>query len=329
VAALLGLAALPSCTPTAVAAAACADRSVVVTLSEPAGTVTPVYRPVSWGEPLVDGAGVDARAVEWVVPLEGFETPAAFPARYAVYLGARTEAGHADVCFVGGSILHEAPHETTTWSDWHAWDAAVVVSAPRAEVIGTRLFNVADGIALALAHAEDWTLRGIHVRQAHDDCVENDNLHSGLLEDAFLDGCYVAFSAKATEAGAAAGVDGTGETVTIRSSLLRLQPMPHVSNPDRFAQPGHGGFFKMGAVPGHGRSPRLEVHDSVFVLETHPVVRASDPSVHDDLLPTYDPDGDGPLPPEPYLAPDDCSGNTVVWLGDGEPRFGDLPACRP
>src|SRR5690606_10515100 len=43
----------------------------------------------------------------------------------------------------------------------------------------------------------------------------------------------------------------------------------------------------------------------------------------------YDPNPQrgGPLPPEPYLRPEDCSDNVVVWLGQGEPDLGDLPAC--
>ena len=192
--------------------------------------------------------------------------------------------------------------------------------------------------------ASGWTVEGVHVRRAHDDCIENDLLHSGTIEDSFLDGCFAAISAKATKGAIESGVDGTGERMTIRDSLIRLQPMPHVYRPGEFVSPGHTVLFKFQEgwehdvdgnpiEPGGGRSPQLEVHDTVIVLEQHPSIRQS--AVRDglklrtDLLPEFDQNRErgGPLPPEPYLRPEDCSDNTVVWLGEGEPDLGHLPPC--
>ena len=79
--------------------------------------------------------------------------------------------------------------------------------------------------------------------------------------------------------------------MTLRRSLLRLEPMPTVySGP----APGHGGFFKRDFDD--GRSPGLVLEDNVFRADQAP--------------------NNGSLGlPEGYDV--SCTGNTVVWLGEG------------
>lgn len=320
------------------AALSCDGRTGLVILEEDRDP--PWYRP---GASLDDDTTVDATAMDWRVPAEGYlhdpGAPDGARTDYAVYLGQRSSASSEGVCLLGGSIRQGRPHETTTWSTWHETNAPLIVTAPRAEIVGTRIFNTGDAIRFAMSTAEDWTVRGVHIRQAHDDCIENDLLHSGTIEDSFLDGCFTAISAKATRGAIGSGVDGTGERIIIRDSLIRLQPMPHVYRPGEFVAPGHTVLFKFQAgweYHGHevgGRSPQLEVRDTVIVLEQYPSIRQSavrhGRPLRRDLLPRYDPNRErgGPLPPEPYLRPDDCSDNTVVWLGEGEPDLGHLPPC--
>lgn len=331
-AALIGVLALVlglvSCTPTDVAVQLCEDQGAGAMVYPPGGNPAPRYRP---NKNLPVNSSVDARGIDWVVPMAGT------PVNLAVMVGHKTDPASTGSCFIGGAIRHTLPHDTTTWSQWHDVDSPFALTAPSSHVIGTRIFNVGDGIAIA-GPGSDWGLHGVHIRQAHDDCVQNDNLHSGVIQDSFLDGCYVGFSAQRTKS---SNRDGTGNTVQILGSLIRMQPMPHPYqpswNPNNFTTPGHSALFKMPAGPMNGgdpsrtpgRAPSLEIRDTVIVMEQYPNIRRSNPSVYDaKLIPDYDPDGAGPLPRESYLAAEDCSNNTLVWLGEGEPVFNPaLPSC--
>jgi hypothetical protein len=88
----------------------------------------------------------------------------------------------------------------------------------------------------------------------------------------------------------------------IRNTLISLGPHPEPnakrSNYAWFKDPGHGMFFKLG--PG---DLQLKLYDNVFMLEQYP----------NNSKRTWG------LPPEHYgdlLA--DCSGNVLVWLGEGD-----------
>ena len=117
------------------------------------------------------------------------------------------------------------------------------------------------------------------------------------MTNSFLDGCYVAFSARRSSG---TTFDGHLNTWTISNSLVRLQAMPTVYKGDAA---GHGGFFKWDdAAP---VSPKLSISNTIF--------RADQDTNHQDL---DLPDG--------YDVT--CSNNTMVWLGDG-PFPGSLPPC--
>jgi hypothetical protein len=116
----------------------------------------------------------------------------------------------------------------------------------------------------------------------------------------FLDGCYVAYSARSSAL--PDSVDRSANVVTVRGSLWRLQRMPTVYDGPA---PAHKGFFKLDK---DGTSPRLALHDNVFFPEM--------------LV-----NGDGIFmwPPPDRIA--SCSNNVVVWLGSGDfPIPAGLPA---
>lgn len=239
-----------------------------------AGTQTGQYRNVA----LPTGARVDARRASW--PAVG---------SWPVHIG-----GAAGACWSGGVITGAYP-AATTWDELHD-TGAVNVSGPGAIVEGIRIHNYGDGLR-AIEGGAGFTFRGAHLSYIRDDCIENDYLYSGLVEDSFLDGCYVAFSAR-THSGNST-VSGAGNTWAIRGSLIRLQPMPTVySGP----APGHGGFFKWDADS--SRAVRLSLHNNVF--------RADQDGNHTGLgIPS---------------TLTDCSNNVVVWLGSG-PYPDPLPSC--
>jgi hypothetical protein len=174
-----------------------------------------------------------------------------------------------DLCFVGGSIISSFDAEQTPWDTWHRVTAMTVLT-PGAQVIGTRLFNQGDGIAFGSA-AEDWKVIGVRVDGAgffpggyvHDDCVENDGMVSGVIDDAKLDGCHVFLSS--IDEGTVAD---PGARVEVRRTLVRLQPFASSFNTEKYGTNQHGGFFKWSHSPRLGGvPPALTVEDAMFYAE--------------------------------------------------------------
>jgi hypothetical protein len=133
---------------------------------------------------------------------------------------------------------------------------------------------------------------GVHMSHIRDDCVQNDFMYSGLIEDSLFNGCYTAFSAQTPSP--SRDFDGGHNVWTIRDSLIRLEPMEKVYG-DRGLIPGHGAFFKWNND--NDKSPRLALHNNLF--------RVDQPSNSNSGLGI----------PEGKLA--SCSNNVVVWLGKG------------
>ncbi len=193
--------------------------------------------------------------------------------------------GTESVCWHGGTVTGTYA-STTTWDTFHS-TGAFNIANPDSIVEDLRVHNYGDGIRLRDG-ATNWAVRGAHETMIHDDCVENDKLNAGVITDSFFNGCYVAFSTRPSSSDPTS--DGRDRTMAIRQSLVRLQPMPTVY---KGPAPGHGGFFKW---DGTGRSPKLVLRNNVFRV---------------DQLPNH-----GSLGlPESYAVT--CSGNTIVWLGDG------------
>jgi hypothetical protein len=201
--------------------------------------------------------------------------------------------GGSGGCWLGGRIVGTYP-QSTPWSTFHH-TTGLSFTNPDFTVDAPRVHNIGDGIGVR-AGAENFTITGAHLSFIHDDCVQNDQLYTGVVADSLLDGCYVAFSARPSSGDA---VDGHQNTETFRNNVVRLQAMPTVY---KGRAPGHGGFFKWDE---HGRGPRLVVRDNVFRVDSRPN--------HQTLG-----------LPKGYRV--QCSNNVVVWLGKG--RYPDkLPKC--
>jgi hypothetical protein len=173
-------------------------------------------------------------------------------------------------------------------------------------VDGLRVDNVTDGVRPR--DGGDFTIRNVWLSYVRDDCIENDHLHGGLVEDSLFDGCFVGFSARPSPPIIASGYDGAANVWTIRRSLVRLEAMPGPPGTSADGR-GHGGFFKwhLWDDPARSLSPRLALHDNVFLVE-----RAG--NLPEDRM---------GVPPGKLAS---CSNNVVVWLGSGEYPAA-LPAC--
>lgn len=208
----------------------------------------------------------------------------------------RAGAGQG-LCFSGG-VVQGTYADTVSWSTMHDTYAVQVYGA-RPIVEAVRIHNYGDGVGLD-ATADGWTIRHAHLSFIRDDCIQNDYLLNGLVDDVFLDGCYVAYSARSSQL--PDSVNRSANVVTVRNSLWRLQLMPTVySGP----APAHKGFFKLDK---DGTSPRMALHDNVFFAEM-----------------LVDGDGMTMWPPLDKIA--SCSNNVIVWLGLGNvPLPAGLPA---
>jgi hypothetical protein len=196
------------------------------------------------------------------------------------------------LCWAGGTIqgLWSAG---TSWSAYHS-TAGMVLASPGFTLEDVQVRNYGDAIRV-LDYTDNWTMRGIHVQGAHDDCVENDRLYGGLIDDALFEGCYV-FLSERPGSGVEIPVDGRSKTVTIQNTLVYLQPMPTVY---RGTAPGTGPLFKWSAL-----GSKLVINNTIFRIDQKP--------------------NHGELNLPPGLG--SCSNNTIVWLGGGA-YPAPLPSC--
>jgi hypothetical protein len=278
--------------PTLQAARDCLARSTVIDVN---GLQTTQYS----GPTLATNSTTDARDANWLVPDNGSNNHHNYP----VFVQG---ADGSNLCFVGGSISQVHDHLTDSWHTWKE-GTGMLAQKPDFTVVGTTLFDVGDGFRFS-GSASDWTIRGARVGQAHDDCIENDTFHEGLIDDSYFESCYVFLSAAV---GKKNTNDATGKFITITNSLVRLTPMTF---DDEGNSPGMGPLWKMGngvwygGPDRRGRSPDLAVHNTIFRIDARPTQGGKLG------IPSYDSDQNGTLDTS-YLSSSNCSNNIIVLAG--------------
>jgi hypothetical protein len=259
-----------------------------------------------------DNTIFDARGARW-----SFQT---FPTRKQNY-PISIKGGAKDACWVGGLVEGSNP-ATAGWREMYdvangsGFNFGNGRSTEGFTLDGIRIHNVWDGIR-PRGDADDFHIKNVWVTDARDDCIENDHLQTGLIEDSMFERCHMGISARpgkgrgkgdddaeeeAQSLPAAPSVSGAERVLEIRNTLISLGPHPGPSAKRSdypwFKDPGHAMFFKLG--PG---DLKFKLHDNVFMLEQYP----------------NNSKNAWGLPPEHYadrLA--GCSGNVLVWLGEGE-----------
>ena len=256
------LAASAACTPRDVALELCRDpqRPVIEVADD---------HQVPWPSPglvIANGTTIEASGQEWV-----HDQPSSSGHRVGVKFHRPDEAGtvRMDLCFIGGDLYTTLPPETTPWSVWH--DTYALIHENRdPTVVGVRLFNTGDGIAFT-HRAHNWKVIGVRAdgrglfagAYIHDDCIENDGMFEGLVVDSKFDGCNVFLSSN-TGKEYEVPPDGTGRTVRIERTLVRLQPFEQSFDVPKYGPNRHGGFFKFSNNPATGIPPELVIRDSTF-----------------------------------------------------------------
>ncbi len=201
--------------------------------------------------------------------------------------------GGADICVAGATIRGDYDRQLG-WAAMHDMNNAAVAFASPTTIDGVRIDDVTDG--LRPRGTGPFTIVESWLSYVRDDCVENDHYESGTIDDSLFDGCYVAVSERAS---AGSSDDGRGGLLTIRRSLLRLEPMPGPRDGSA-SDLGNGEFFKW-----DDHATQLAIYDDVFLAEK---VGESGPDTMG-------------IPAGRLAA---CARNVMVWLGPG-----DYPASLP
>ena len=156
-----------------------------------------------------------------------------------------------EVTLLGGLFSGEVPL-LSEWQDTYCNSAGVLL---RDSVGGTfdglRLRRVWDAIRIT-ERSSGFQLRGSWISEVRDDCIENDYMSGGLVEDTLFDGCFSGLSMRPPE-----GEERSpeGGPLVLRGVLLRMQPYPYKE------QVQEGPPFKLDET-----KAEIEVYDSILAM---------------------------------------------------------------
>src|SRR3989442_4919 len=150
---------------------------------------------------LAESTKVDASTAQFVTP-----------GNIAIFIG-----GGPGICFHGGEIVGQLP-PSTPYKKMHD-TYGMVVHGASFQLQDLQVFDYGDGVSMDANGDATWSVRDVHFKYMRDDCVENDFVNSGTIENSLFDGCYEGFSArpytKPTQ-------DGSNNLGVVRNSLFRL-----------------------------------------------------------------------------------------------------------
>jgi hypothetical protein len=100
------------------------------------------------------------------------------------------------ICFSAGQSVEN--FHSTSWERMHDTTALTLRTTGNTIVEKFRIHNYGDGISFSRGIPDySFHIIGAYLTHIRDDCVQNDYMYSGLIEDSLFDGCYTAFSAQA------------------------------------------------------------------------------------------------------------------------------------
>jgi hypothetical protein len=260
-------------TPAAARADACLDpaRKIVRT---PSGTITSKYSP-----PVVGGTTYIATATIWRPDLTTYPI--------GIDSGAVPR-----ICWIGGRVFGSIP-ASMTWEDAHKYNqpCARIVATDWMVVDGLRCDNTDDGFrpreSVTGADNVTMTVRNTYFSRIHDDCLENDGVIGGLLQNNLWNGCNMGIS---EQPGGGSFSQPAGETLVLDHMLMGLRISPHEGGA------GEGELFKWS-----GSANRLVIKCSVFKVDRKSLNSAKSMEVPGTI-------DDSACPARP---------TTIVWLGGG------------
>ena len=237
-------------------------------LAQPGPTITLTgVQTTEYHNPSLANTKVDASTAQ-------FMTGTFFPVRIS----------GANACWHGGGFIGQWPPDTS-WRTMIKTFAILVDTGTNVTVEDYWMFDYGNGVSLQ-QFAPNYTVRSAYYIYDRDGCVENDYRQSGTIDDVYME-CYDPIA----DAGGFA-VSGSSHLVTVKNSLMHLQPMDGVF---KGSIPGTVGIFEWG-TPSDTASPFLAIYNNVFRVDQNSS--------------------------ELYLAPPpgklvDCANNVMIWLGTG------------
>ncbi len=200
-----------------------------------------------------------------------------------------------DVSWNGGIILGEVPLNSPYTPTYCNSTALLNRNADRNSYTGLRMGGGAWDCVRFGSNSDDFVLSGSWISQCRDDCVENDGLNSGIVEDTLLEGCFSGFS---FDPGNGDPNLGTGEHMQINNVILSMKAYDKRTAPTDPLEPGHQHFTKaQGNI-----EITFSITDSVFIASEIPFTS-------DSRLSTV------------IANATTCDNNIVLWTGNG-----DIPA---
>jgi hypothetical protein len=271
--ALALLAVLVPSAPATAGAASCLDptRNLIDT---PKGTITEKYSP-----PVTADTTYIAAASIWRPDLS----------TYPIGI----DSGSVPrICWLDGRVYGSIPADMT-WEDAHGYNqpCARIVATDWMVVDGLRCDNTDDGFrpreSKTGAQNVTMTVRNTYFSRIHDDCLENDGVIGGLLQNNLWSGCNMGIS---EQPGGGSFSQPAGETLVLDHMLMGLRVSPHEGGA------GEGELFKWS-----NSANDLVIKCSLFKVDEKSLNSAQSMEVPGTI-------NDGACPGNP---------TTIVWLGGG------------
>jgi hypothetical protein len=253
-------------------------RRVIVT---PRGTITGKYSP----DPPSDTT-FDARRSTWRPNLSTYP------------IGLETTSSR--ICWYDGAVYGSIPADMT-WERAHSYNQPCVRIVARDWIVldGIRCDNTDDGFrpreTSIGAQNVTMVVRNTYFTRIHDDCIENDDVIGGLLQDNLWNGCNTGISEQPTGRSFS---QPAGERLVLDHMLMGLWITPHEEGP------GENSLFKWSSS-----ANKVVIRCSVFKVDAASLNGAKAMAVPATI-------DDSACPDRP---------TTIVWLGGG-PYLGDLPS---
>ena len=205
-------------------------------------TLSGDYQYDSWKIDNLSNAIIKAYSAEWIVANIGSHTN--------TYPVSVRDSG--TVTLAGGTIVGEVSL-TLDWKDAYVNSAAVMARDVTDMTIQDWTISRAwDGIRLSGNSDDTFTIDNVWLTDIRDDGIENDFGQSGTVKDSLFDGVFVGISLASSETG-----NQTDHVVTLDNVLIRMKSFLYQG------EVTHQSIFKTEA----GKSPGLNIHDSVFAIE--------------------------------------------------------------
>lgn len=155
------------------------------------------------------------------------------------------------VTLQGGLFAGEVPL-VADWQDTYCNSTAVGLrTSPGAVIEGIRMRRVWDALRIS-EDSGSYLLRGGWISEVRDDCIENDYLNAGVIEDMLLDGCFSGLSMRPPKG---EDRDPDSGVVVLRDVLMRMQSYLYKG------ELREGPPFKVEET-----GPKIAIHDSIVVM---------------------------------------------------------------